>query len=139
MGASSGIGENGHSLLLIEDHADTRDALVMLLDAARCGVIAVARPDDALIVTYVTPPCLIVLDYTTAPGALTATEFARMRRDMPCLAHVPIVLISGYDDLETRAAEIGAVAWAQKPFDVDDVLACVGRYCGVSHLAASTG
>jgi two-component system, OmpR family, response regulator len=39
------------------------------------------------------------------------------------LAHVPVVLLSGKQEMEQHMRDLGAVAFVRKPFDIDELVA----------------
>lgn len=45
------------------------------------------------------------------------------------LAHIPIVMISANKDTERIASEAGANEYLKKPFEIEELLAIVHKYC----------
>lgn len=125
----------GHALgivLIVDDDPDTRQMLASLLSLEGLqGVIA----EDGLEALHVLRtvrhrapdrPCLVLLDLKMP--RLGGNEFRRAQLKDPTVAGVPIVVMSGADDIEPRARALGAVATVRKPIDVDALLAVVKRY-----------
>ena len=87
--------------------------------AARDGAEALASLDAAR-------PCAILLDMRM-PG-MDGWAFAaayRAQADRPA----PLVCMTAAADAGPRARAIAAAATLPKPFDLDDLLATVGRFC----------
>lgn len=70
-------------------------------------------------------PDLIILDllFPDVSGA----EMGRALHALPETSAIPIVLMSGAEDVAARAAEIDAVGYLHKPFDLDQLLSTVER------------
>jgi DNA-binding response OmpR family regulator len=121
------------NVLIVEDDADTREMLLILLSSH--GFHAVAAEDglEALhllrTVRHRAPeaPCLVLLDLTMP--RLSGSEFRRAQLGDPIVAAVPIAIMSGAVDAEERGQTLGAVATLTKPIDFDELLAVVRRYC----------
>ena len=60
------------------------------------------------------------------PG-MDGWEFARRYRRRPG-PHAPIICVTAAVDAAARGAQIGAVAALAKPFDLDELVALVGRH-----------
>jgi two-component system, chemotaxis family, chemotaxis protein CheY len=121
------------NVLIVEDDADTREMLAMLLMTE--GFHAVSAEDglEALhllrSMRHRAPevPCLVLLDLKMP--RLGGHEFRRAQLDDPTVASVPVAVMSGATDLEQRAQALGAVATVSKPIDCDLLLGVVRRYC----------
>jgi len=121
------------NILIVEDDADTREMLTVLL--ATQGFHAVAAEDglEALhllrTVRHRAPetPCLVLLDLTMP--RLGGSEFRRAQLGDPIVASVPVAVMSGATDAEQRAQALGAVATLTKPIDFTVLLDVVRRYC----------
>jgi len=121
------------NVLIVEDDPDTRNMLASLLAVE--GFHAVAAEDglEALhllrTVRHRAPatPCLVLLDL--AMPRLGGDAFRRAQLNDPIVANVPVAVMSGADDIERRAADLGAVASLSKPIDIDVMLRLVRRYC----------
>ena len=121
------------NILIVEDDSATREMLATLL--ATEGFYAVGAEDglEALhllrTVRRRAPevPCLVLLDLKMP--RLGGHEFRRAQLGDPTVASVPIAVMSGATDLESRAQALGAVASVAKPIDVDVLLDVVRRYC----------
>ncbi|HEX7137673.1 MAG TPA: response regulator, partial [Vicinamibacterales bacterium] len=74
-----------------------------------------------------TIPCLVLLDLKMP--RLGGQEFRRAQLKDPTVASVPVAVISGATDAESRARALGAVATVAKPIDVESLLEIVKKYC----------
>jgi CheY-like chemotaxis protein len=121
------------NILIVEDDADTREMLTVLL--ATEGFHAVGAEDglEALhllrTVRHRAPetPCLVLLDLSMP--RLGGSEFRRAQLGDPIVASVPVAVMSGAMDAEQRAQALGAVATVTKPIDFTVLLDVVRRYC----------
>jgi CheY-like chemotaxis protein len=123
------------NVLIVEDDRDTRELLATMLSTE--GFHAVVAEDglEALhllrTVRHRAPdvPCLVLLDL--AMPRLGGPEFRRAQLGDPTVANVPVVVMSGSNDVEQRAQAMGAVAVFPKPINFDVLLDFVRRYCSV--------
>jgi DNA-binding response OmpR family regulator len=121
------------NVLIVEDDPDVREMLAALLSVE--GFYAVGAEDglEALhllrTVRHRAPdtPCLVLLDLKMP--RLGGNEFRRAQLGDPTVAGVPVAVMSGADDLELRARDLGAVASLPKPIDIENLLEVVKRYC----------
>jgi DNA-binding response OmpR family regulator len=81
---------------LIEDDAQTRDAMSELLSGAGLRVIASDEGRKALELASVTRPALVVLDL--AMHGMNGWEFLERRGEVPALAGVPVLVVTASDD-----------------------------------------
>jgi CheY-like chemotaxis protein len=117
------------SVLIVEDHEGTREALALLLQAA--GYTTAEAEDGRSALAYLhghAAPRLILLDLMM-PG-MDGWEFLRERRKEPDLARIPAVLFTAAGGLDASAVwALGANDVIHKPASPDDLLATAGRYC----------
>lgn len=121
------------NVLIVEDDPDVREMLATLLSME--GFYAVAAEDglEALHLLRTvrhrapTTPCLVLLDLTMP--RLGGDAFRRAQLGDPIVASVPVAVMSGAVDLESRAHDLGAVATVAKPIDVELLLGVVRKYC----------
>lgn len=126
---------SGHApgiVLIVDDDPDTCRMLSALV--ALDGLQAVVAEDglEALHVLrtlrHRAPdrPCMVLLDLKMP--RLGGNEFRRAQLKDPTVAGVPVVVMSGAEDIEPRARTLGAVATVRKPIDVDALMSVVRRY-----------
>jgi DNA-binding response OmpR family regulator len=118
--------------ILIVDHDPTIvDLLIEILTDA--GYVAYAAPpDEALAVIGRFPPGLLLLD-VCMPGLRGAALIAQVRAIG--LARMPIVVLTTTPAVTTPLLIAEVIEILGKPFDLDELLACVGRYVQPAHGA----
>ena len=104
--------------LACDDDPVIRYLLAVVLER-RSGheVTVVADPEHVLDAARTVAPDLIVLDQTM--HGLQGSEVAALLHADPTTCHIPIVLLTGHDDLadEIDTGSLGIVAIIPKPFD----------------------
>ncbi len=118
-----------HTILVVEDNDDNRDALVFLLElegvatrGARNGREALALLQDGL------RPCLIVLDLVMPD--MDGLTFYRVMKADPDLASVPVVIVTASGlEAEARARAAGVEVFMRKPPDVEELKRLAAHHC----------
>jgi CheY-like chemotaxis protein len=114
-------------MLVVEDDADTRDALKSVLELHGYAVDTAADGREALDrLRNGLKPCLILLDLMM-PG-MDGFEFVNEKRQDPRISAIPVVIYSGHHDAKSNAARLGAEGYLQKPLDVQSLLNLVDTY-----------
>ena len=113
------------TVLLVDDDADVRLALSMLLKSRGYRVIAAEDAISAMRSAVVNSPDLVLLDLGL-PGGGGFVVMQRLRA-LPALAAVPVIVVTGRDPAEAKekALRLGAAAFLQKPVDNRAVMAAV--------------
>lgn len=114
-------------VLVVEDDADIREDLVEVLQEEGFVVEAAHDGQSALRRLVGRADCGLVLLDLMMPGA-SGWEFRRQQIADPALTAIPVVLITGADDLLERSRDLAAAGALQKPFSIDDLVAVVSRY-----------
>ncbi len=84
---------------------------------------------EVLALTPQLMPDLIILDLGLP--VMNGDEVARLFKDDAKLKHIPIILISSIiGALNEKFAASGAEAFLYKPFEFDELLDLVNKYCG---------
>lgn len=129
IGASAAAG-----VLVVEDDGDLREALAECLRFEGYDVVEAVDGADALArLQRGARPALIILDLVM-PRMDGRQLLAAMRVDAD-LAGIPVVLATGTrpQDLSQEVQQV-----LLKPIGVDDLLACVRRYCDLAPPGTST-
>lgn len=105
-------------LLLVEDDADARATMKMALEDQDIDVVEAADGIEALVEAAKQPPTVVLLDLTLP--RLSGQEFMTAYRQIPG-RHAPVVVVSGARDGREVAIQIGANAYLQKPFSIEDL------------------
>jgi len=118
-----------HRVLVVEDDTDSRDALVAVLELEGCDAAGAASSTEALASLATAPvPCVILLD-GQLDHASAADRFREAQLAQPPYAAIPIVLVSGTGDPGSRARELGAREFVQKPIDLDHLMRVIRASC----------
>ena len=72
-------------------------------------------------------PDLVFLDIQM-PG-MDGFQFVNEKRQLPHLSQIPVIIYSGHYDAKANASRLGASAYLQKPFDVENFLNLVRHHC----------
>jgi two-component system response regulator FlrC len=112
-------------VLVAEDDAALREAIVDTLRAGGCSVTAVANGAEALQRLGREPPSLLLTDVQMQP--VDGHELLRQVRTR--WPSVPVVLITAHGTIEraVRAMHDGAADYLAKPFEADALLSLVHR------------
>jgi CheY-like chemotaxis protein len=113
------------SILVVDREPTIVDLLLEILTDE--GYIAYTLPDGIGELAAITrhPPGLILLD-VGSPGMRDAELIEHLREAV--LATTPIVLMTTAPDHAAPLLALGPFECLTKPFDLDDLLACVARY-----------
>ena len=116
-------------ILIVDDHADARTALVKLIKRIGLDAIGVADGAQALLFVQTTLPQLIILDYDM-PQLDGIQVLERLRAD-PRTGPVPVVFFTAASSglLRDRALAAGAQEYIRKgSMDWAQILACIERH-----------
>ena len=116
-------------ILVVDDDPDILDALQMLLEFAGYEVKTSEKGEYAenLHDTNGGLPDLIILDVLLSgkDGRLICQKL-KSQRDTK---HIPIIMISAHPNAKQSVSAVGANDFIAKPFDMDEFLAMVVKYC----------
>jgi two-component system alkaline phosphatase synthesis response regulator PhoP/two-component system response regulator VicR len=111
-------------ILVVDDDAAIRDIVELALKAEGYPVESASNGAEALWVTERYRPALILLDLDMP--VLSGPEFAaEIRRRYADPA--PVVVVSSTRSAWQWAQELRAANYLEKPFELDELLAIVGR------------
>lgn len=113
------------SVLVVEDDGPLSQFVVDTLRDEGFEVTCVADPAAARAAVVNEPPDVLLLDLTLADG--DASDFIASLPER--LRYIPVVLMSGWSEATIRnaAEKLGASQTLRKPFDLNDLIASVGR------------
>ena len=118
-----------HAVLLVEDDADSRDALTAMLEAF--GVVVCEATDgqealEQLAAGY--RPCAILLDLMMP--RMDGWKFRETQRRDPELCRLPVALMSACTDLGAHQRRLATDAAFAKPLThLEDVIEFVDDHC----------
>jgi CheY-like chemotaxis protein len=109
-------------VLVVDDDAQVRQAIRWALEDEGFTVVTVGDPREAINAAQNLRPAIVVLDYTL-PG-MDGPELADQLRTGQ-VPSVPILMITADGEPAGKAARLGAYAFLQKPFQVEDLVSAV--------------
>jgi CheY-like chemotaxis protein len=129
----------GRRVLLVDDNADAADSLAMVLRLAGHEVRAVHEGGAALEAARTFVPEVVLLDIGL-PGGPTGYDLAPRLRQLPGLADVLLVALTGYghEEDKRRAEDAGFDVHLTKPADIDTLEALL-RTSGPAEAAGQGG
>jgi DNA-binding response OmpR family regulator len=110
-------------VLVVENDHYIRTFVADALTDEGHAVATAPNGEVALAAAARRPPDVILLDMKMP--VMDGWELARRYRERP--PHAPIFVVSAADNVDQRAAEIGAAGFLGKPFDVDPLVNLVER------------
>jgi CheY-like chemotaxis protein len=109
------------TVLVIDDDAEIRQALLELLEDEDYAVVLAANGKEALdLITGGLKPDVILLDVMMP--VMDGWHFLSARLGHPELIEVPIIIISAGQEAEHEARKVGVFEVARKPLHVDDLI-----------------
>jgi CheY-like chemotaxis protein len=95
------------TILVVDDHADTRKPLVRLLQLEGYAATGASNALEALAAAQHVPPDLILLDVMIPP--MDGLTFLMRLREDAAAREIPVIVVSGLSDPQTigRAKELG--------------------------------
>jgi two-component system chemotaxis response regulator CheY len=116
--------QQGGTILVVEDDADTRTGLQLALEDRGYEVVSTADGNEALERLRSGPkPGVILLDLYM-PG-LHGYAFYRRLQDNPALASIPVIVVTAAAPRERTGLDVAAII--QKPIDLDKLLLTIGQ------------
>lgn len=114
--------DGGHTatILLAEDHFDSREALCALLEAFGFDVVPAVNGEEAVELARRSPPDLILMDIMM-PG-VDGFEATRRLRGFPETRHVPIITLTAMEGAQAKAMDAGADDFLAKPINSGQLL-----------------
>jgi two-component system phosphate regulon response regulator PhoB len=111
------------TVLVVEDHAETRDLITYNLESAGYTVRAVENGTRALELALRIRPALVLLD-VMLPGGMDGLEICRRLKAEPRLKTVPVIMLTARGDEVDRIVglELGAEDYVVKPFSPRELL-----------------
>jgi CheY-like chemotaxis protein len=114
------------SVLVVEDHADLREMLAVLLESEGYEVQTAGNGVEALTALARGRPSVILLDLMMP--VMSGDEFRERQLADPRYRDVPVICMSAAHDGRARCERMHAAQYFQKPVDFDRLLGAV-REC----------
>lgn len=119
-------GELASTILVAEDHMDSRDALRALLEAFGYRVIVAADGREAVALAISEHPDLVLMDIMMPE--MDGFEATRAIRNDARTARLPIIAVTAMEGAQQLALQAGADDFVRKPVDIRGLVAKVHRY-----------
>ncbi len=118
----------GATVLVVEDYADTRHLLRVMLEIRGFQVIEAADGQQAVEMAVKNSPDLVLMDLNMP--VLNGFEATRQIHTQPALRDVPIVAVSAQcvGEYRRRALDAGCLDCVQKPIDFDKMSQVLNSY-----------
>lgn len=120
---------NRHKVLVVEDDGEIREALLEILEEHGCEAVGAAHGAHALSYLRSTDslPCIILLDLMMP--VMDGQAFREAQVQDPALAHIPVVVISAYRDVEGNAEKLKAATFIKKPPRLEELFSVINQHC----------
>jgi CheY-like chemotaxis protein len=115
------------NIMVIEDDADVRNALTLILNTEGYHVVGVANGKEAIEKLRTDPPPALILLDLMMP-VMDGWEFRDWQRHHPTLRAIPVVVVSADESIRSRTHLAGIAGFLQKPIEYDLLLNIVRRY-----------
>ena len=116
-------------ILVVDDDPDILDALRFMLEDAGYEVKTSEKGEyvENLCDTNGGLPDVIILDVLLSgkDGRLICQKL----KSQEDTRHIPIIMISAHPNAKQSVSAVGADDFMAKPFDMDDLLAKIAKYC----------
>ena len=114
-------------VLIVDDQLDMRETLAEILQLEGYRVATAANGQEALKQLRSQPlPHVILLDLRMP--VMDGHTFRKEQQGTPALAVIPVVVISGEQDIAESAAALHAVGHLTKPIEIVQLLALVEQF-----------
>jgi CheY-like chemotaxis protein len=128
---------NGRSVLIVDDHEDTRLMLKTILEMNRFCVLEAADGEEAVMLTERERPDIVLMDFSLPIlDGLTALRLIRANKTT---CKVPIIFLSGRAEPKPQEAvrEAGCDDYLIKPIDLNQMVQLIERRIAVNGSLAS--
>jgi CheY-like chemotaxis protein len=115
-------------VLYLDDTADQRNLVEMVLNSIGLDVETGADGEEGLRKVAQNPPDLILLDLRMPK--INGFEFLKIIKEQSDTQNIPVVVISAWANKAARDEVMGAGAidFLIKPYEIDDLIAMVQKY-----------
>ena len=117
------LDKNNKTILIAEDHFDSREALRALLEAFGYEVIEAMNGHQAVEAARARRPGLILMDVMMP--VMDGFEAIRQIRQVPETNQIPIIAVTAMDGARELALHAGADDYVRKPIDIRRLIGLV--------------
>ncbi|HEX6694094.1 MAG TPA: response regulator [Longimicrobiales bacterium] len=119
-------GQSPTTILVAEDHLDSRDALRALLEAFGYRVLVAVDGRQAVEIAISETPDLVLMDIMMPE--MDGFEATRALRGDARTANMPIIAVTAMEGAQQLALQAGADDFVRKPVDIRGLVAKVHRF-----------
>lgn len=122
------------TIMVVDDSPTVRKLVTLKLEGQGHHVIAATDGIDALAKLNESIPDLILSDITMP--RMDGYQLCKLIKSNPTTKHIPVVMLSGKDGFfdKMRGRVAGSTAHMTKPFEPDELIKTVAKYCGLSEV-----
>jgi eukaryotic-like serine/threonine-protein kinase len=126
--------ESKADVLVVEDDASNLRLLLEVLQDEGYTARPASNGTEALAAARSSPPDVVMLDISMPD--IDGYEVCRRLKGDPSTQHVPVVFISGLDEVlnKVKAFDVGGADYLTKPFEVGEVIARVENQLKIARL-----
>jgi CheY-like chemotaxis protein len=128
-------GAHRHSVLVLEDIADSREALKLLLESEGFEVTVTADGIEALEAVRTFRPCVAIADIIMPK--MDGLSFRQEMLKHADMAAIPVVAVTGHEGLRRHALTEGFAAAVLKPVRPEELTALIAGHCAELHPPAA--
>jgi DNA-binding response OmpR family regulator len=122
-------------ILIVDDDPAIRDVVSDILEMSDYHVKTARNGAEALDTMRSDRPAAVLLDLMMP--VMDGWEFLREYRVQAPASPVPVVVMSAAQDASSDVEELGAQGFLSKPFEIETILAIVGRVASAAHHAGA--
>lgn len=119
--------KSGPTLLVVDDDEGISEAITMILEDEGYVVEPLLRGDTVLEVAEKLKPAVILLDVLIS--GTDGRDICRQLKQSSELKAIPVVMLSAHPNAQSTVFEAGADGFIAKPFETDELLARVKKFC----------
>lgn len=112
-------------ILVADDDPLVVDLIKTLLEGEGYSVLSASNGQEAVSEAALHHPDVVLIDVTMP--VMDGVTACRELRKNPQTSQTPVVVMSAGENYSRRIKEIGANGFIAKPFNIDDLLALLGR------------
>ncbi len=122
------VNDSRPTVIVVEDSDEVRDVLTFLLEEEGYNVLPIEDGETALVMCRRVRPALVTLDIGL-PGPDGREVLRRLKAD-PETSSIPVLVLTGMDELVASVTEQGADAVLVKPVDLNDLRRAMAALLG---------
>lgn len=112
------------TIMIIEDDPETQFLFSEILASEGYDVVSSTNGEEAMDYIESNKPDLVFMDLSFPGG--TPEEFTSKLRSKH-ESNIPLIVVSGNNDIQEKAINLHATAFLKKPFDIDPLLLLVQK------------